>query len=153
MDANSRKLRRTQLDQQLLHHFNTEIPPTPRGGWIRAIRQALGMNYEVLGKRLGVSKQTAHQLEKAESSGSLTINRMRAAANALECDLAILLIPRQSLEKTILERATVVSTVEVMWIKHAMALEQQAISQDRIEQMIVDRASEKIERGDQEIWE
>ncbi len=153
MDAKSRKLRRMQLDQLLVQNFNMGIPETPTGGWIRAIRQALGMNYEVLGKRLGVSKQTAHQLERAESNGAITINRMRIAADALECDLVVLLVPRQPLAEIVLQRAIEASTNQVQRVSHSMAMEQQYVSRDRINQMVDDRVAEMIENGDQKIWE
>ena len=80
MDAKRRRLRREQLDHQLNVIQSLDLPSTPRGGWIGAIREALGMTLESFGNRLGVSRQTAHELVKAESDGSLTIKRMRNAA-------------------------------------------------------------------------
>jgi hypothetical protein len=48
----SRELLRGQLDARL--QGVTQLHP-PRGGWIRTIRQALGMTMAQLGKRLRIS--------------------------------------------------------------------------------------------------
>src|SRR5580658_2841832 len=98
MDRARRLLRLQQLDRQLR---GVEIPQAPRDGWIRAIREALGLSLEDLAQRLGLaSRTTAHQLERAEVSETITLRRLRAAADALGCDLAVVLIPRKPLSET-----------------------------------------------------
>jgi len=67
----------------------------PERGWIRAIRDALGINGPQLARRLGVSKQRISVLEKAEIEGGASLNSIRQAADALNCDLVYALVPRE----------------------------------------------------------
>lgn len=152
MDATRRRLRRRQLDQQLSAIQSLNVPPTPNGGWIRAIREALGMSLESFGQRLGVSRQTAHELSKAEQDGSLTIRRLRSAADALNCDLIVLVVPRQPLEQTVMDRARVVAREQVMRTSHSMALEEQSVSNESLDQMIHDAVAAIIDESHSRLW-
>src|SRR4051812_34546583 len=79
--------------------------PRPTKGWLRAIRDALGMTSAQLAQRLGVSQPRIIELEKSEANGTVTLNTLQRAAQALGCRLVYALIPEQPLEKTVLERA------------------------------------------------
>ena len=45
----------------------------PSRGWIRAIREALGMTTGQFAKRLGVHQPRVIELERGEASGNITI--------------------------------------------------------------------------------
>ena len=51
------------------------------------------------------SPSTAYQIEVSEAKGTISVHRLRAAPDALGCDLAVVLIPRQPLAQHVLERA------------------------------------------------
>ncbi len=95
---NSRQLLRRQLDARL-----QAIPrePPPKGGWIRAIRTALGMTMAQLGQRLRVSAPAIADLERREANESISVARLRSAADALGCDLQIVLVPRVPLAEMV----------------------------------------------------
>ena len=152
MTPRQQQLRRYQLDRQLLPIANAIPPSAPTGGWVRAIREALGMTLDSFGKRLGVAKQTASQLEHVESSGKLTISRLREAANALECDLVVLLVPRASLQQTVESAARRAAEKLVGRVSQTMSLESQDIPSDSEFEMVDATAREMIEQGDQRIW-
>jgi len=154
MDSRARALRRKQLDRQLLTEGQAPAYPTPpSGGWIHAVREALGMNLAALGKRLGVSRQSAFQLEKAEVDGSITLKRMRSAAEALECDLVVLLVPRQPFENAVRQRALRIAAQEVGRTSHTMGMEGQGVASELIRQMIEESAEQLVAAGDPRIWE
>jgi len=67
----------------------------PERGWIRTIRDALGISGPQLARQLGVSKQRISALEKAEIEGGASLNSIRQAADALNCNLVYALIPRE----------------------------------------------------------
>ncbi|MCJ7686122.1 MAG: helix-turn-helix domain-containing protein, partial [Desulfobacteraceae bacterium] len=70
---NKKKLIREQLDaslQRLSPLLDVTAPPK---GWIRAIRDALGMTARQLANRLGVAQQAVARIEKEELAGSVTI--------------------------------------------------------------------------------
>lgn len=112
------------------------LPPadtfaTPPRGWIRAIRDALGMTAGQLGARLGVQQSRVSRLEQAERSGAVTLASLERAANALGCDLRYVLVPRQPLEQTVRTRATELARRDMARVQHNMALEDQPT--DRVE--------------------
>jgi len=153
MTAKQRRLRRQQLDAQLSASALGVTPLRPHGGWIQAVREALGMTLDAFGVRLGVSRQTVHQLEHAEATDSITIKRLRAAADALECELVIFLRPKHPLGETVHERARLVARQLVMRTSHSMAMEEQSVSTQRVEDLIEETAAELINKNDSRIWQ
>jgi predicted DNA-binding mobile mystery protein A len=84
----------TELDRTLECFRTAQKLPRPRQGWIRAVREALGVSAGELGRLLGVSRQLPLQFEKAEADDSITLKSLRSVAGALGCDLVYALVPR-----------------------------------------------------------
>lgn len=118
----SKELLRQQLDARL-----RDLPrdQPPKGGWIRTIRKALGMTMAQLGRRLDVSAPGIADLENREASGSITVAKLRSAADALGCDLLIALVPRVPLTDMVQQRATLKASQENSRLLHTMKLEDQ----------------------------
>jgi predicted DNA-binding mobile mystery protein A len=85
------------------------------------------MTAAILGKRMGVSQAAVAQFEKAETDGSITLKSLRSAAEALDCHLVYALVPRQSLEDAVRNRASVVADQQLARTHHTMSLENQAL--------------------------
>jgi len=101
-----RQLRLRQLDRAVAPFRAAQASPRPPKGWIRAIREALGISASVLGERMGTSRQLTLQQEKAESEDRITLKSLRVLAQALDCDLVYGLVPRAgSLEELVDKRA------------------------------------------------
>ena len=94
MRSEFKNLRLKQLDRALEPYRAAREVPRPSKGWIRTIRQALGISSGELARRLGTSRQLPLQLEKGEAEDRVTLKSLRAAANALDCDLVYALVPR-----------------------------------------------------------
>ena len=118
-------LQRRQLDAKLRRAASLRTVETPKRGWIRAIRTALGMSSAQLGKRLGMSSQGALDLERREARGTITVASLRKAAEALNCELVVALVPRTSLEETVREHARTRAAGERNRVVHTMRLEAQ----------------------------
>jgi predicted DNA-binding mobile mystery protein A len=103
---------------------STALQP-PRGGWVRAIRDALGMSLADLGHRMGIAAQSVAALEAAERSGGIKLDSLRRAADALDCDLAYVLLPRHSLEETVRRAAVAAVEREARAVHQTMRLEDQ----------------------------
>ena len=110
------------------------------------------MTLEVFGQRLGVTRATAHQIEKAERNESITIKRLRAAANALECDLIVALVPRSSLEEAVQTRAYDLARRDVERVNHTMLLEGQALYDEDKKDFVDQVAKTLIDRNDARLW-
>jgi predicted DNA-binding mobile mystery protein A len=99
----------------------------PRAGWIRATREALAMNGRQLAERLGVTQSAVTQLEQSEAKDSITLERLRAAAAALDCVLVYGFVPMSSLEAVVRARAGEVAEARLGQAEQLMRLEDQVV--------------------------
>ena len=118
----SRELARLQLDHRL-HGFR--VAPSPVGGWIRTIRQALGMTMAQLGRRLGVSAPAIAALEGSEARGAISLARLSNAAEAMGCDLVVTFVPRVPLTEMVRQQAMRKARQDQDRLLHTMRLEGQ----------------------------
>ena len=95
MRPNERASARRQLDKRLCLLNDTQSLARPPRGWIKAVREALGMTTAQLAKRLGVSQPRAVGIEKAEARGAITLDSLERAAQALDCRLVYALVPNK----------------------------------------------------------
>jgi len=123
-----RNLRLKQLDRTLKPFRAAARNPRPQKGWLRAIREAAGISASEVARTLKTSRQLPVQLEKAEAEDRITLKSLRAAANALGCELVYALVPRaNTLHELVEERARVQAKKHVLGVEHSMALENQAV--------------------------
>jgi len=123
-----KNLRLTQLDRSLQPYRAAGKVQRPPKGWIRALRQALGVSSGELAQRLGTSRQLPLQLEKSEAEDRITLKSLRAVANALDCDLVYALVPRaKTLQQLLEDRARAEAERHVLGVEHSMVLENQAV--------------------------
>jgi predicted DNA-binding mobile mystery protein A len=99
----------------------------PPKGWLRAIRDALGMTTAQLARRLGVSQPRIIELEQSEVSGGVTLNTLQRAAEALGCRLVYILIPEKPLTETVSERAELIAERQLKAVEQTMRLEDQSV--------------------------
>ena len=66
----------------------------PRRGWIRAIRDALGISQSQLAARMGVSRATVQQMERAEARRRITLASLDRLAHAMGCTVAFAILPK-----------------------------------------------------------
>src|ERR1035441_2509893 len=128
MRSEFRNLRLKQLDRRLEPYQAAQKISRPPKGWIRAIRQALGVSSGEVARRLKTSRQLPLQLEKRETDDRITLKSLRAVANALDCDLVYALVPRgESLKELMEMRARAEAKKHVLGVEHSMALENQEV--------------------------
>src|SRR5580658_9125525 len=131
MRGEFKSLRLKQLDRALEPYRAARAVQRPAKGWIRTIRQVLGVSSGELARRLGTSRQLPLQMEKGEAEDRITLKSLRAAANALDCDLVYAFVPRaDSMQELIENRARAEAKNRVLGVEHSMALENQAVGRD-----------------------
>jgi len=140
-----------QLDDTLRAAKATPAPPS--GGWVRTVREVLGMNYSQLGKRLGISRQAVHKLEDDEVRGSASIERIRRAAEALDCRLVYALVPKNSLEETIKRQARKQAKKRLERVNISQALEESALDSESFRQQLDDLANELMVNRPSSLWD
>ena len=102
----------------------------PAGGWVRAIRDVLGMSAAELATRMGVTQVAVTKLEASERAGGARLATLTRAANALGCDLVYAFVPRASLEDQIRAQAERVLMRDFESVANSMRLEDQVVSGD-----------------------
>jgi len=100
------------------------VPPR---GWIKAIREALGMTARQLAARMGTSVSRIPVIEKAEVSGSTTIKTLRQAAEAMNCTFVYAFVPTKPLDDILRDRARQKASKDIARLDHTMRLENQAL--------------------------
>lgn len=149
-----RQLGRQRLDERtrVLRELPASVKATPQGGWIRAIREALGMPRHLLGQRMGVGEKRIQQMELGEAQGRITMESLARAAAALDCELVVALVPREPLEVRIRKRRLQLATD---WIRtrtlHTMSLEGQDISYSDLPPAAVEEVEQMF--PDERLWD
>jgi predicted DNA-binding mobile mystery protein A len=138
---------RRRLDERLrLLKPEDRFRPPPRG-WVRAIRDALGMTGVQFARRLEIKPQSVDALEQSEASGSIQIRTLRRAAEALDCTLVYALVPNDSLENSVRARARKIALRDLGRVAHTMKLEAQGTADgatdERIHAYIRDNLKER----------
>ena len=153
MRAPDRASARKQLDKRLNILQNVDVLARPPRGWIKAIREALGMTSAQLSNRLGVSQPRVLGIEKAEASGSITLESLERAARALDCRLVYAIVPRKPLELLVEDRARTLAKKRLRATSHSMALEDQRVD-DADEQDHLERIVQKLlDQPGSALWE
>jgi predicted DNA-binding mobile mystery protein A len=153
MRTEDRAMARKNIDRRLAALADPQTLARPPRGWIKAIREALGMTSQQLAQRMGVSQPRISEIEKQEMASSLTLDTLQRAANALDCQLVYALVPRESLNTLVQKRAEKVARTRVKAASHSMALEGQGVDNvDTAEQL--DALIKKLtEQGGSALWD
>jgi predicted DNA-binding mobile mystery protein A len=152
MQAKHKTMARKQLDETLtrLAPLKKVIPP-PKG-WIRAIRETLGMTGGQLAERLQTNKQRVSRIEQDEILDKLTLATLRGVADSLDCTLVYGLVPKHSLEQTIQDRATLLAQNRLTR-SHHLRLEKTAVSQEAQSEILETRVKDLVEEMPKALWE
>jgi predicted DNA-binding mobile mystery protein A len=146
-------LARQQLDKTLSGYAVAKQNVNPVKGWIRAIREALGMTGKQLASRLNVSQPRISRLEQDEVSGVVSLNTMRQAAEALDCVFIYAIVPRTTLEETVREQARKVAGARAKRVSHSMLLEEQNLSAEEQHASFSAAVEALVREMPKELWE
>lgn len=124
----------------------------PQEGWLRTVRNALNMSGAQLARRMSVTRALISNTEKAELSGGVTLRSMQHMAEAMNCRFVYAIVPEHDIEDVILDRARHKATEQVKAATTHMALEDQALSGEKMEFEIDRLAKEMIEKMDSKLW-
>ena len=72
----------------------------PSRGWLRAVREAIGLTQGRVAARAAVKRQSYSQFEAAEEKGSISLSSLRRAAEAMDCELVYFVVPKASIAAT-----------------------------------------------------
>jgi predicted DNA-binding mobile mystery protein A len=141
-----------QLDQSLLS-WRSINRSRPTHGWLKAIREALGMTTRQLAQAVGVSQGAVVDIERSEARDDITLASLRRYAAAIDCELVYALVPKKPLHEILEDRADRVAREQVARVSQSMSLEDQATSTDHQEREIADLRRKLLEGKRSRLWQ
>jgi predicted DNA-binding mobile mystery protein A len=126
----------------------------PVGGWIRAIRETLGMTNVQLARRLRrKAPQSVEDLQNSEAAGTIKLDRLREVAEAMGCRLVYAVVPLKPLEEIRKDRALEIARKTLKHTSHSMKLEAQDVG-PKEEQRALERQVQRLLVGNpKRLWE
>lgn len=125
MNEESRIRERRTLDNRLNKFPQRDEFTVPRRGWIKSIREAIGMSAADLGERMGITRQSVLTLEESESDGRAGMDSLKRAAEAMDCSFVYAFLPNSSLENILRQQIVKVIAQRMKKVSHSMKLEDQ----------------------------
>lgn len=127
--------------------------PLPAKGWVRAIRDGLGMSRRQLAERLGLLTSRIQILEQDETTGAVTIKTLRRTAEAMDCVFVYAIVPRTSLDDTLQKQAKYKAKQHLQNISHSMSLEEQTLENKANQSMLDQLAEQIIKKSKHQLWD
>ena len=122
-----RELRLKQLAVTLDNFRDAKQTARPVRGWLRAVREALGVSQQEVATTAKVKRQSIIGFEKAEAGDRITLRNLRRVADAMGCELIYAIVPKSgSIQELADQRTRSEATKRVLSVEHTMALEGQA---------------------------
>lgn len=123
------------------------IVPQP-SGWIKTVREAIGMTVSQLAARLGVTQPRITKMESNEDN--LKLSTMKKAAEAMNCEFVYYFKPKTTFQNLVDEQAQKKAAEVLKTVNVNMALENQEIAED---EAVKDFASDLINTKIKQIWD
>jgi predicted DNA-binding mobile mystery protein A len=142
-----------QLDQRFSAFRSLKDATRPSKGWVRAVRDALGMTTAQFAKRMGVSQPRVIAIEKAEISKAITLKTLERAAEAVGCRVVYLFVPDRSLEETVRSRARHVAEKQLETLGQTMRLEDQAVRSGKTRDAMRAKLIEDLVNEPARLWD
>jgi len=146
-----RKLIREQLDERI-----GRVKPfveSRRNGWIKVLREALGMSTKQLGKRVGIDQSRITRLENAETEGDLKLSSLKKIAEGLDMQLVYYFVPKTSLEQMVYDQAKTIARKRLNKVNQTMRLEDQELSDNQKAKALEDLTQKILINEPKDFWD
>jgi len=147
------QLIRTQLTQSLTAFQSASQVHRPVKGWIKALRNALGMSARQLGERMGVTQQRVNAIESEESMDSLTLHTLKKVAEATHTHFVYGFAPKTDLDTIVKHQAELYLKDHLNRVKHSMSLEGQSLTESEWHHWLNNEIRTLLETTPSKIWD
>lgn len=147
------KLKRRQLDEKFEKKQSLIGISIPENGWISEIRNALGISYVQMAKRLNVTPSAVKSFEKSEQEGKIRLDTLRKTAEKMNCKLIYAIVPETSLEKIYNDQVLKVAASVFKNANHSMNLEKQGVDSKENKEQLKDLYDEINYKMNKKIWD
>ena len=145
---NARVLQIRALDKKTSDLKSAKNIVPQSSGWIKTVREAIGMTVSQLAARLGVTQPRITKMEFNEDN--LKLSTMKKAAEAMNCEFVYYFKPRTTFQNLVDEQAQKKAVEVLKTVNENMALENQEIAED---EAVKDFASDLINTKIKQIWD
>lgn len=144
-----KKLIREQLDKRLKIQYGSLYSDK---GWIKLIREALGMSTQQLANKVGINQSRISRLENAEINGDLKLSSLKKIADGLNMQFVYGFVPKDSLEGMVQEQAKIKARQRMTRVNHTMRLEEQELSDDEKSKAFQDLVHKILIEDAKDFW-
>jgi predicted DNA-binding mobile mystery protein A len=147
-----RRLILEQMDSKLLPLKQLLNVVRPEKGWIKTLREALGMSSYELAKRSGLTQPRISNIESAEVDGDLKISTLKKMAESMGLVFVYGFVPPESLSALVEEQAQKVALEKINKVNHTMVLENQQVSTDERKKVLNDLIEKTLHNPPKDFW-
>jgi len=152
-----KKVAREQLDKKLDSLKTFATSGIPQQGWIKTVREALGLSARQLGEKAGIDQSRISRLENAEKDGSLKLSSLQKVAKGLNMRFIYGFVSENTLEEMVRSQARKIALRRLKQLDNTMRLEKQELSdeeqkkalEDMIEKILVDQPKDFWDGSDE----
>ena len=149
-----RRLQVELLDQKLQAFQSLQEESLPPQGWVRFVRQAIGMSLRQLGQRMGITAQSLSDIEHRYADGKVTLATLREAADALDMHLVYAFVPKQGTMRDMVRRqARKLAEDAVARTSISMSLEEQSVPRDELLREVDFLVEELMRKNTRTFWD
>lgn len=148
-----KKLIRKQLDKKLSKFKPLLSTPVPKGGWVKTIREALGMSTYDLANKTGVDQSRISRIETAEVKQQIKLSTLQKIADGLGVKFVYGFVPEDDLEAIVRKQAMKIAKKRLNRIDHSMKLELQGLTDDEQEKALSDLIDEMLIEEPKNFWD
>ena len=120
----------------------------PPQGWLKTIRECLGLTTTQMAKKLDVSQPRVINMEKNEKN--IKISTLENIADALNCDFVYAFVPREKINDILYNQAKKKALKILNKVNHNMGLENQLAKTD---ELLEDLIKELLDGNIARIWD
>lgn len=153
MDYWDKKVMREQLDKKLVFLKEFASSGMPQQGWIKTIREALGLSASQLGKKARMHQTRISRLENAEKNGDLKLSSLQKMAKGLNMKFVYGFVPEDSLEQMARAQAKKIVLKRMNQLNNTMRLENQAISEEEQKKALDDMIEKILVEQPKDFWD
>ncbi len=127
-----------------------QVPPR---GWIHAARDALGMSVAQLANRLDVTRAATYKLEQRELSRTVSLKQLDKAAEAMDCDVVYMIVPRNTFEQAIRDQTRKKAERKLSNANLSMGLEAEGVRDEKLAAAVSSSSGYTEALTDRYLWD
>ena len=148
-----KKLIREQLDKKLSKLKPILSTPVPKDGWVKTIREALGMTTYDLANKTDVDQSRISRIEASEAKQEIKLSTLKKMADGLGVKFVYGFVPEDGLEEIVQAQAMKIAKKRLNRIDHSMKLELQGLSDKEQEKALNDLIDKILVEEHKNFWD